>query len=56
MYNKQQILDLYLNESPYGGRRNGVESAAQTYFGIKAKDLTLPQSALRRHTEPTGLA
>ncbi|MES2875893.1 MAG: transglycosylase domain-containing protein [Patescibacteria group bacterium] len=46
MYNKEQILDLYLNESPYGGRRNGVESAAQTYFGVKAKDLTLPQSAL----------
>ncbi len=45
MYNKEQILDLYLNESPYGGRRNGVESAAQTYFGIKAKDLTLAQSA-----------
>lgn len=46
MYNKEQILDLYLNESPYGGRRNGVESAAQTYFGIKAKDLNLAQSAL----------
>lgn len=46
MYNKEQILDLYLNESPYGGRRNGVESAAQTYFGIKAKDLTLAQSAI----------
>lgn len=46
MYNKDQILDLYLNESPYGGRRNGVESAAQTYFGVHAKDLTLAQSAL----------
>ena len=46
MYNKEQILDLYLNESPYGGRRNGVESAAQTYFGIPAKNLTLPQSAM----------
>lgn len=46
IYNKSQLLDLYLNESSYGGRRNGVESAAQTYFGIKAKDLTLPQSAL----------
>lgn len=46
MYNKDQILDLYLNESPYGGRRNGVESAAQTYFGIHAKDLNLAQSAL----------
>jgi membrane peptidoglycan carboxypeptidase len=46
MYNKEQILDLYLNESPYGGRRNGVESAAQTYFGVHAKDLTLAQSSL----------
>lgn len=46
MYSKEQILNLYLNESPYGGRRNGVESAAETYFGKKAKDLTLAESAL----------
>lgn len=46
MYDKDQILNLYLNESPYGGRRNGVESAAKTYFGKDAKDLTLAQSAL----------
>jgi membrane peptidoglycan carboxypeptidase len=46
MYNKEQILDLYLNESPYGGRRNGVESGAQTYFGKSAKDLTLPEAAM----------
>ena len=46
MYNKDQILDLYLNESPYGGRRNGVESAAKTYFNKDAKDLTLSEAAL----------
>jgi penicillin-binding protein 1A len=46
MYSKDQILSLYLNESPYGGRRNGVESAAQTYFGKSSKDLTLAESAL----------
>jgi penicillin-binding protein 1A len=46
MYNKEQILDLYLNESPYGGRRNGVESGAQTYFGKSSKNLTLPEAAL----------
>lgn len=46
MYTKDQILGLYMNESPYGGRRNGVESAAQTYFGKSAKDLTLPECAL----------
>lgn len=46
MYDKDQILTLYLNESPYGGRRNGAESGAQTYFGKSAKDLTVAESAL----------
>ena len=46
MYSKDQILTMYLNQSPYGGRRNGVESAAQTYFGKSAKDLNLAESAL----------
>ncbi len=46
MYNKNQILDLYLNESPYGGRRNGVESASQTYFGKSAKKLKIAEAAL----------
>jgi glycosyl transferase, family 51 (fragment) len=46
MYSKDQILSLYLNESPYGGRRNGAESASQTYFGKHAKDLTLAEAAL----------
>ena len=46
MYSKDQIITFYLNESPYGGRRNGVESAAQAYFGKSAKDLTLAEAAL----------
>lgn len=46
MYSKEQIITMYLNESPYGGRRNGIESAAQTYFGKNAKDLNLAESAL----------
>ena len=46
IYNKDQILTMYLNESPYGGRRNGVESASQTYFGKSAKDLTIDEAAL----------
>lgn len=45
-YTKDQILGLYLNESPYGGRRNGVESGAQTYFHKSSKELTLPECAL----------
>ncbi|HVI69632.1 MAG TPA: transglycosylase domain-containing protein [Magnetospirillaceae bacterium] len=46
MYTKDQILSLYLNTVPYGGRRNGVESAARTYFGVSAKELNLSQASL----------
>lgn len=46
MYDKDQILTLYLNESPYGGRRNGAESGAQTYFHKSAKELTIAEAAL----------
>lgn len=46
MYNKEQIITMYLNESPYGGRRNGVESAAQAYFGKSVKDVNLAEAAL----------
>lgn len=46
MYTKDQILGMYLNESPYGGRRNGVESAAQTYFKKSSSELKLSECAL----------
>lgn len=46
MYTKDQILGMYLNESPYGGRRNGVESAAQTYFGKSSSKLSIAECAL----------
>ena len=46
MYSKDEIITMYLNQSPYGGRRNGVESASRTYFGKSAKDLTLAEAAL----------
>ncbi len=46
MYNKNQILTMYLNQVPYGGAAYGIESAAQTYFGKPAKDLTLSEAAV----------
>jgi penicillin-binding protein 1A len=46
LYDKEQIITMYLNKSPYGGRRNGVESGARTYFGKPAKDLTLAEATL----------
>lgn len=45
-YSKDQILELYLNYTPYGGTSYGIESAANTYFGKSAKDLDLAESAL----------
>jgi penicillin-binding protein 1A len=42
---KDQILEAYLNESPYGGTIYGVEQASQTFFGKPAKELSLAQSA-----------
>jgi penicillin-binding protein 1C len=42
---KDQILETYLNESPYGGTIYGVEQASQTFFGKPAKDISLAQSA-----------
>jgi 1A family penicillin-binding protein len=45
-YSKDQILQMYLNEAPYGGALYGAESAAQKYFNKSAKDLTLVESAI----------
>lgn len=45
-YSKDQILQMYLNEAPYGGTAWGVETASETYFGKNAKDLNLVESAI----------
>lgn len=45
-YSKDQILELYLNVTPYGGTNVGIEAAAEGYFGKKAKDLSLVESAV----------
>lgn len=45
VYSKDEILELYLNESYYGNLAYGVEAAAQTYFGTSADSLTLGQAA-----------
>ncbi|MFZ2038905.1 MAG: PBP1A family penicillin-binding protein [Minisyncoccia bacterium] len=42
---KDKILEIYLNESPYGGTIYGVEQASQTFFGKSALNLTLAESA-----------
>ena len=45
LYTKDQILEMYLNQVPYGGVSYGIEEASYTYFRKKAQDLTLAQAA-----------
>ncbi|RDE09478.1 transglycosylase domain-containing protein [Pelagibacterium lacus] len=45
-YTKDQILELYLNRVHFGSGATGIEAAAQTYFGISARNLSLGQAAM----------
>jgi len=42
---KEEILNHYLNESPYGGTIYGVEEASLAFFGKPASDVTLAEAA-----------
>jgi len=44
-YTKDQILQIYFNEIPYGGTNYGVEAAAQSYYNKRTTDLNLEQIA-----------
>jgi membrane peptidoglycan carboxypeptidase len=45
-YSKDQVFEWYLNTIYFGRGAYGVEAAAQTYFGVPAKRLTVEQGAL----------
>ncbi|MFT5359831.1 MAG: membrane peptidoglycan carboxypeptidase [Candidatus Paceibacteria bacterium] len=44
-FSKEQILEIYLNEAPYGGSVYGIQEASMSFFGVDALDLDLAQSA-----------
>jgi penicillin-binding protein 1C len=46
IYSKNQILEMYLNQIPYGSTAYGIESASELYFGKPSKDLTLSEASL----------
>lgn len=45
IYSKNEILQMYFNEAPYGGPAWGIKAASETYFDKEPKDLTLAESA-----------
>lgn len=45
-YSKDEILNLYLNQIPYGSNAYGIEAASQTYFGKHVEELSLGEAAV----------
>ncbi len=45
-YSKDQILEWYLNQVPFGQNAYGVEAASQTYFKKSVSELSLPEIAI----------
>lgn len=46
IYEKNEILEMYLNQVSYGGSTYGIEEASQKYFGKSAQNLSLSESSL----------
>lgn len=45
-FSKDEILEMYFNEIPYGSVAYGIEAAAEIYFGKSARDLTIAEGAV----------
>jgi len=45
-YTKDQILELYLNQIPYGGSAYGIEAASLTFFGKHVSELTVREASI----------
>ncbi len=46
LYSKDKILEMYLNQVPYGGTAWGIETASEKYFAKSVKELSLAEAAL----------
>lgn len=46
IFTKDEILEMYLNRSPYGGTAWGIEAASKTYFDKSASELSLAEASL----------
>ncbi len=46
LYQKEEILEMYLNEVPFGGTAYGIREGAAVYFNKEVKDLSLAEATL----------
>ncbi len=46
LHSKDEILEAYFNNIPYGGKLYGIEAAALYYFGMTAKELTVVEASV----------
>ena len=46
LHSKDEILEAYFNNIPYGGKLYGIEAAALYYFGMHAKELTMVEASI----------
>jgi monofunctional biosynthetic peptidoglycan transglycosylase len=54
-WNKERILEVYLNSAEFGDHLFGIEAASQFYFGVSAKQLGRKQSALLAASLPNPM-
>lgn len=45
LYNKEELLTMYLNTVPFGGNRYGIQEAARYFFNKRPRQLTADQAA-----------
>lgn len=45
LFSKREILELYLNQVPFGGASYGIEEAARNYFAKHANKLSVAEAA-----------
>lgn len=55
VWSKRRLMEIYLNIAEWAPGVYGVEAAAQTYFGVRAADLSARQSALLAVTLPNPI-
>jgi penicillin-binding protein 1A len=45
IYNKEELLTMYLNTVPFGGNRFGIQEASRYFYGKRPKQLTAAEAA-----------